>query len=327
MADINGASEDISFVEETAATKAQKLQLRKNYRKIIQETRDGKEELLKHDNNDLMMKIEEVDELFKNVKETREGVLDSKFMTLAVTIGTQKTNLLQTDLVAFQPDEFIQKLITFMDGTVELDNPESVHIPDHGWEKLGKTAMQYFNPISPALHPLLGAFDNSTKVPKTPDNEKRDVNQRKETSNPTTLTTYENDGKEATPQEIERVLNTIKVLYDQDPTPIDYFELVINPQSFGHTIENIFHLAFLVKDGFVKIFLSEHGIPVVEPTMNSANRTLAKESSSHSLSQTNSNSQFMVSLSIEEYEEILDAYELRGESPLIAEISPERDAT
>ena len=46
--------------------------------------------------------------------------------------------------------------------------------------------------------------------------------------------------------------------------PIDYFELVINPQSYGHTIENIFHLAFLVKDGLVRIELSENGLPVVQ---------------------------------------------------------------
>jgi len=49
--------------------------------------------------------------LFLSVKETREGALDSRFMTLAVSLGAQKTSLLQTDLVAFQPDEFVQKLV------------------------------------------------------------------------------------------------------------------------------------------------------------------------------------------------------------------------
>ena len=48
-------------------------------------------------------------------------------------------------------------------------------------------------------------------------------------------------------------------------SPVDFFELVVNPTSFGHTIENIFHLSFLVKDGLVKIFLNEHELPVVEP--------------------------------------------------------------
>ena len=47
------------------------------------------------------------------MKEAREGALDSRFMSLAVSLGAQKTNLLQTDLVAFQPDEFIQKLVGY----------------------------------------------------------------------------------------------------------------------------------------------------------------------------------------------------------------------
>ena len=40
---------------------------------------------------------------------------------------------------------------------------------------------------------------------------------------------------------------------------------MVNPKSFGHTVENIFHLSFLVKDGLVKIFLNEAGLPVIEP--------------------------------------------------------------
>jgi len=51
-------------------------------------------------------------------------------------------------------------------------------------------------------------------------------------------------------------------------SPICFFELVVNPTSFGHTIENIFHLSFLVKDGLVAISLNEHGLPVVEPVQD-----------------------------------------------------------
>ena len=48
------------------------------------------------------------------MKEAREAALDSRFMSLAVSLGAQKTSLLQTDLIAFQPDEFIAKLVSII---------------------------------------------------------------------------------------------------------------------------------------------------------------------------------------------------------------------
>ena len=32
---------------------------------------------------------------------------------------------------------------------------------------------------------------------------------------------------------------------------MDYFKFVIDPDGFGNTVENMFHISFLVKDGRV----------------------------------------------------------------------------
>jgi len=45
-------------------------------------------------------------------------------------------------------------------------------------------------------------------------------------------------------------------------SPINLFEFVINPQSFGQTIENIFYLSFSVQLARAKITI-ENGLPVV----------------------------------------------------------------
>jgi len=45
-------------------------------------------------------------------------------------------------------------------------------------------------------------------------------------------------------------------------SPINLFEFVINPRSFGQTIENIFYLSFSVQLARAKITI-ENGLPVV----------------------------------------------------------------
>lgn len=46
-------------------------------------------------------------------------------------------------------------------------------------------------------------------------------------------------------------------------SPINLFEFVINPRSFGQTIENIFYLSFSVQLARAKVTVDANGLPVV----------------------------------------------------------------
>lgn len=46
-----------------------------------------------------------------------------------------------------------------------------------------------------------------------------------------------------------------------DEGNVDLFRFVINPRSFGQTIENMFYVSFLIRDGSVGIILSDDGLP------------------------------------------------------------------
>jgi non-structural maintenance of chromosomes element 4 len=44
---------------------------------------------------------------------------------------------------------------------------------------------------------------------------------------------------------------------------VSLFEFAINPLSFGQTVENLFYISFLVRDGFVKVSFDEDGLPTI----------------------------------------------------------------
>jgi non-structural maintenance of chromosomes element 4 len=50
-------------------------------------------------------------------------------------------------------------------------------------------------------------------------------------------------------------------------SPVNLFEFVINPRSFGQTVENIFYLSFNVRDARARIDM-DNGIPMVSYVEN-----------------------------------------------------------
>lgn len=47
---------------------------------------------------------------------------------------------------------------------------------------------------------------------------------------------------------------------------IDYFKFVINPKSFGQTIENMFYVSFLIRDNKLKLEFDDDGFPTLGKT-------------------------------------------------------------
>ncbi|NWT12176.1 NSE4A protein, partial [Vireo altiloquus] len=79
--------------------------------------------------------------------------------------------------------------------------------------------------------------------------------------------------QEATEKEVERILRILQTHFENDPTfaspantPISFFDFVIDPNSFAHTVENMFHVSFLIRDGLARIKLDEDELPIIEPT-------------------------------------------------------------
>ncbi|KAK4187280.1 Nse4 C-terminal-domain-containing protein, partial [Podospora australis] len=46
---------------------------------------------------------------------------------------------------------------------------------------------------------------------------------------------------------------------------IDLVRFVINPHSFGQTVENMFYVSFLIREASIKLQFDQHGLPAIEP--------------------------------------------------------------
>lgn len=50
----------------------------------------------------------------------------------------------------------------------------------------------------------------------------------------------------------------------REDSGVNFFKFFINPQSFAQSIENLFFTSFLIKDGRLKLFLNDEGVPIIE---------------------------------------------------------------
>ncbi|KHC41561.1 hypothetical protein W5O_03343 [Candida albicans Ca6] len=67
----------------------------------------------------------------------------------------------------------------------------------------------------------------------------------------------------------QNTANMVKSVYQTyiekyDGNGVNLFKFFINPRSFGQSVENLFYTSFLVKDGRLKLYVNNDGVPCVQ---------------------------------------------------------------
>ncbi|KAL2198630.1 Nse4 C-terminal-domain-containing protein [Corynascus similis CBS 632.67] len=108
-------------------------------------------------------------------------------------------------------------------------------------------------------------------------------------------------GGGATPEEMRALMDRYALRHNGG---IDLLRFVVNPHSFGQTVENMFYVSFLIREGSVKLEFDDDGLPAIEPVRKNS-------SAEPSRSKTAMRHQAIMSIDMATWRDIIDAFDIK----------------
>lgn len=270
--------------------------LRQKYREIQRRV-----ELLKRSGSvetDEMSKLmTEMNELHLMIDRPREELLDVQLFSLTAETALQLGRRLVSGSSICTPADFIRRLKTRYVDDIDAQEVAAINPNAFGWGKLGATVGGLIRPAPMCFH-MLGPMNAVPKLKKqaaAPQKRKREP--LGEAVRPDEVKDIMNEAKQAE-QETDRLWERMwEILGQQPDSSATLIALVLNHQSFSQTVENMFALSFLVKEGRVELLHSDHGVIVKRLSIGPKGSNAANAASSGA-----ERLQFVVALDFSEYE-------------------------
>lgn len=244
----------------------------------------------------LIEKLSIGNELYRKVNRTQEATLDSQFLLMSAELGAKQADSIKLMGETFDADEWIDKLITVMGGRRDIEDEASDKGNELDWEIMGLRSEPYIDMV-PKIDNLIGPISAEQKEKKAITRHSRDSKNSANLKKPQELRK-----EDIVEQENETTKNVIQIcnLLEQKGR-VNFFEFVINPKSFGQTVENIFYLSFLIRDG--KVLLDEEDGELMLERTDPPN----EEDYSHGITKK----QLIMELDVETWKEIIQTYNIK----------------
>ncbi|XP_068219021.1 uncharacterized protein Nse4 [Palaemon carinicauda] len=239
------------------------------------------------------------------VMRPREAALDAEYLKTCGQLMKATIERRQFNTTEFHPAEFSLKYIRFTqleeDGADDLlDTPY--------WRRLGKASAALYK-IAPPIESIYPGID--FEKPKKERLQKRRVEEKVAAKVVPTMVKEATNDEERQTSELTRISNILKKNFkENNKKPLCFFRFAVNPNSYSYTVENIFHISFLVNLLRAEILEDEDGLPVICPREEQTERSPQIE-----------NAQCVFSLSTEEFQEVVKNFNIRE-----ASIPPASDA-
>ncbi|KAI4334681.1 hypothetical protein L6164_013397 [Bauhinia variegata] len=243
--------------------------IRSKYLALMNLMKEKRDDLMSTDSDRFNAIMDEVEKLHEQVQKPREQVADAEALLDLATSLVGSAKALMNDGIT--PSQFVGCLLNDFGSSSSLGQSSQGAQNSINWKEIGMTVSPIFME-GHGCSTMLGPMENELKQRKTTTRGKR-------AARPTT---------KARPEEINDAGTDEKT--DTDKNMAKMFEilrlkkrvrlesLILNRKSFAQTVENLFALSFLVKDGRVHISVDESGSHFVVPkNAPAANLVLSKE--------------------------------------------------
>ena len=227
-----------------------KIELIREYRQTMQNLQEKKEQYSNPDDDGIISIIQRSGQLFQQVEGLREAAMDAECFTLQSDITLEKSQRLKTGFRMYEIPTFITKFR-------ELYNEENV-VTKQQLVNFGTEVLKHSWRVAPN-NPFIQGIIVEKQRKERRKFVKSDVG---EAVKPKQVTADDWGAAKETPERIKSI-KTILQTIEEKP----FFEFVLNPQSFGQTVENIFYTSFLVKEGTACIVIKDK-IPYIKYLQN-----------------------------------------------------------
>lgn len=228
----------------------ERQEVRLGYRQVLASADANREELYDPTSVALSGTVDAANELFIRVHHPREAVLDSELMAKVGACGSEQVLRLQATRRGFD-------VIGFVDRLKAITSPS----PVERWAELGRFVQNQWKTV-PAMDFMFGpiavepvASSDQQQGPKTR-KPRRAQRESAEAQKPDDVTKLCESTETETASRVNDIFRIIQSLPSQQA---DLWRLVTDPKSFGQTVENLFYVSFLVKEGRASIRKADGG--------------------------------------------------------------------
>ncbi|EEC72666.1 hypothetical protein OsI_06217 [Oryza sativa Indica Group] len=249
---------------------AERRLLRSRYLAVKNLISDEKDDMARAGSDTFAAIITQVDCLHELVQRPREQIADAE--TLLDIANTLVTSVRSQSSEGITPSDFVTAMLKKFGQSGGLDS-EAASLR---WGDVGLSVSHVFR-AAPGCCTMLGPMNTEVKQRKAV------VANRKRTARPT---------ENARPEQLAESSEGVKTDTDRNVSVIfDILRrnkrarlenIVLNRRSFAQTVENVFALSFLVKDGRVAINIDDNGHHIVYPRNAPAASAIASGEVSYS---------------------------------------------